>query len=196
MCRAIVECHRVDEVRDMKDKARALEVYAMQIRNTEAERTACNIRLRAERRLGELLKELARTLPPERGLRAHSSSPNGAENSPYARALTDNDISTQSASRYQRLADIPTEEFEHALADPLEKPSTTGLIRAIRDPVPRLDERSLWIWGFLCDFERYRATLVDPHALWEGMTDTMQADARRIAPALVAYLGAFIEAKP
>lgn len=38
----------------------ALELYAKQARNTGAERKASEVGLRAERRVGELLKELAR----------------------------------------------------------------------------------------------------------------------------------------
>jgi hypothetical protein len=45
--------------------------------------------------------------------------------SPYAQALADTGISTQSASRYQRLADVPQAEFEEALRAPDVKPSTT-----------------------------------------------------------------------
>lgn len=30
MCSAIAECHRVDEVKDMHDKALAMELYALQ----------------------------------------------------------------------------------------------------------------------------------------------------------------------
>jgi hypothetical protein len=37
--------------------ARAIEVYARQARNTEAERQACEIRLRADRKVGLLLRE-------------------------------------------------------------------------------------------------------------------------------------------
>ena len=40
--------------KDIRDKARAIEVYARQARNVEAERRACEIRLRAERRCGQL----------------------------------------------------------------------------------------------------------------------------------------------
>jgi hypothetical protein len=58
MCRAIAECHKVDEVKDLRDKAKALEVYAQQAQNLEAERKACEIRIRAERRAGELLREM------------------------------------------------------------------------------------------------------------------------------------------
>ncbi len=58
MCKAIADCHSVDEVKGLRDKAKALEVYAQQAQNFEAERKACEIRIRAERRAGELLREM------------------------------------------------------------------------------------------------------------------------------------------
>jgi hypothetical protein len=47
-----------DEAKEIRDKARALEVYAKQAQNREAERKAAEIRIRAERRAGQLLKEM------------------------------------------------------------------------------------------------------------------------------------------
>ena len=67
MVYAIAQCHAIDEVKDIRDKAMALELYAKQARNTDAERKASEIRLRAERRTGELLKELARATPADAG---------------------------------------------------------------------------------------------------------------------------------
>src|SRR5260364_314105 len=73
MCKAIAECHRVDEVKELRDKASALEVYAQQARNTEAEDKAREIRNRAQRRMGELLMELLRTTTEERAERANET---------------------------------------------------------------------------------------------------------------------------
>ena len=63
-------------------------------------------RLRAERRTGELLKDLARG----EGGRPAANCPDGADNSSksqYAQALEVAGLSTQAASRYQQLARDP-----------------------------------------------------------------------------------------
>ena len=33
MCRAITECHKIDEVKDIRDRAKAFEVYAKEAMN-------------------------------------------------------------------------------------------------------------------------------------------------------------------
>jgi len=58
MCRAITAAHGVDEVKDIRDKAPAIEIYSRQARNIENKRRAIEIRIRAERRCGELLAEM------------------------------------------------------------------------------------------------------------------------------------------
>jgi hypothetical protein len=202
MCRAIAECHAVDEVLDVKDKARALEVYAMQVRNIDAERKACDVRLRAERRVGELLKELQRATPQTAnptGANGHEDTSNSGTRpptpapSPYAEALQHNGISRQSAHRYQQLAEVPQATFEEALRDPVVKPSTTRIITQARDPVPRMSEEALWVWGRARDFERGGYARMDPQRLLDGMTSAMRADMRRIAPAMAEFFGAMSE---
>lgn len=56
-CRALAEAKAVDEVQELRSKADAMRVYAMQANNKTLEVDAAEIRIRAERRLGELIAE-------------------------------------------------------------------------------------------------------------------------------------------
>jgi hypothetical protein len=84
-----------------------------QARNTDAERKAADVRLRAERRAGELLAELARGEGArEPGTNRGATPSNGATPSPYAAALESTGTSRQTAHRYQALAAIPKDTFD------------------------------------------------------------------------------------
>jgi hypothetical protein len=74
-----------------------------QAHNTEAERQACEIRLRAERKAGELLKKLN----PHKaaGRRNKNSCPEGSNS-----ALKANGISHRQSASWQKLAAIPEQQ--------------------------------------------------------------------------------------
>jgi hypothetical protein len=58
ICRVIDSAYEVNEVKEIRDKAMALEVYMRQIGNTESEDQCYQIRMRAQRKAGELVKAM------------------------------------------------------------------------------------------------------------------------------------------
>lgn len=197
MLYAIAECHRVDEVKDIRDKAMALEMYAKQASNTIAERNACDIRLRAERKVGQMLKDLQRASPGDRkSIESVSNDGTLIDKSEYASTLEQTGISRQTAHRYQRLAELPESTFEAALRKP-EKPTTNGLVelqKATYTPMSnKKNTEALWLWGRMRDFERDGLFEIEPHAFIEPMTDSMRADVLRLIDPIIDFFNSIKE---
>ena len=187
MCRAIDAAYEVDEVKDIRDKAAALEHYAKQATNIEAERRACEIRLRAERKVGKLLREVARA----QGRRSDLSISCQADGKSFKEHLDDHRISETQASRWQKLAGVPEEEFEAALAAP-GKPNTIGIIGGQQKQKP-MDRTALWVWGRLRDFERDSLFDIDPRTILDEMTEPMKADVRRLVGPVTRWLKEIVD---
>jgi hypothetical protein len=133
------------------------------------------MRLRAERKAGQLLKETEEA----KGGEQYHGQPTGNVAQPVP-TLTDLGISKGQSSRWQQLANVPEAQFEAALAAP-EKPSTTGIISQHKSAQEPMDPRALWLWGRLRDFER-EGILDDSFAhLVSEMTEGMQADTHHLA---------------
>jgi hypothetical protein len=183
MCRAIAEAYEVDEVKDIRDKSLALEAYFKQAKNTDAERKACEIRLRAERKAGELLKRMEAN-----GERQGRGGDRRSESKSPAGTLNDLGISKKQSAKWQQLADIPEADFEAALADP-KKPSTSSIVNAAeRAKKAPMSPNALWLWGRLRDFEREGLLAAHPDDLLAEMTEAMQADVRRLASVVADWL--------
>jgi hypothetical protein len=181
MCSAIAAAYSVDEVKDIRDKARAIEVYARQAKNTEAERQACEIRLRAERKAGALLADMEKA-------KGGDSRPPPVAVGGGPPTLAELGVSYNQSSQWQKLADVPEDEFESALQS--DRPTTRGILDARNDPKQAAcDRRALWLWGRMLDFEREGLLDADPNELISGMLEHMQSTTMEMAPRVAAWLG-------
>ena len=79
MITAIAACHEVDEVKAIRTQAIALEHYQRQAQNRDAEKRVCEIRIRAERKAGQILKRMERK--PGRRTDLSTTSPSEASRS-------------------------------------------------------------------------------------------------------------------
>lgn len=117
----------VDEAKDIRDKAEAMAAYARQARDTELIQWATEIKVRSERRAGQLLAEM----PKNSGkLRNSSPSHDGRATTPTLASLG---ITYNDSSRWQKLAAIDEEKFEAAVAaakDAAGQVTTAAMLRA------------------------------------------------------------------
>ncbi len=68
-CRALAEAKSVDEVKDFRDRAVAMAAYARQAKNKDLEADAKEIRMRATRRLHDLMEAQRETVGLNAGAR-------------------------------------------------------------------------------------------------------------------------------
>jgi hypothetical protein len=105
--RALVECRSVDEVKDVRDKAMAMRIYAQQAKDHQLEEYAIEIRLRAERRLGEMMREMEKAT----GGQPYQST--GLSKNPVGSStLAAQGIDKNLAHRARKMAQLSDQEFE------------------------------------------------------------------------------------
>lgn len=128
-CLALAECKAVDEVKAWADKAAAMQAYGRMAKDKTLEVDAAEIRIRAERRLGELIA--AQKAGP--GLAKGVRMAGGGESPVVVRddrretpTLAEAGISKDLSSRAQKLAAVPEEEFEAELAAKRERDREEG----------------------------------------------------------------------
>jgi len=128
-CMALAAAKSTDEVKDWRDKAEAMRAYAHQSKNRQLEIDAAEIRIRAERRLGELLIEQKATVGLNSGGRPTQET--GAlwePVSPIKPTLADIGVDKKLSSHAQKVAAIPEAEFE-------------GIVGQWRDAIETENER-------------------------------------------------------
>lgn len=184
MCQAIASAYDVDEVKDIRDRAAALEHYSRQAHNIEAERQCCEIRLRAERKAGKLLQQI------ERAQGQRTDLPTSVHHGPksFSVQIEEHDISPKQAKQWQKLAAVPDDQFERALTGS-DKPTTNGIIQSAKPvEVTPVSDQALWLWGRLRDFERHGLLPSEPPSVLATMTPTMLQDVIELAPRVADWL--------
>lgn len=117
-CRAVAEVKSIDEAKDLRDKAEGMRAYAHQANNRQLEIDAAEIRMRAERRLGELIQAQKETVGLAKGgehggrTRIDGSRVDPANPRP---TLAEVGIDKHLADRARKMAAISEKKFEKQL---------------------------------------------------------------------------------
>ncbi len=123
--KALAECSRVDECKDWSDKAAALASYARQAKDNTLHNLALRIQARAQRRMGELLKQIPEQRGGDRGGPTGGRPPIGETRTHAARGAGLSDHQRKTALR---VASVPESAFTAAVESP-EPPTVTELAR-------------------------------------------------------------------
>ena len=117
---AIAKAATVDEAKEIRDKAEALRTYARQAKCAgDMERQCVVIRLRAERRIGQLLAGTVRAGNPQ-------LSPG------VTIGLSKLGITRNQSSKWQFAAILPEAQFERYV-ETAREPTTKGIIRIVQE---------------------------------------------------------------
>jgi len=186
MCRAIDAAHAVDEIKDIRDKAKALEACARIAQNTDAERRAAEIRMRAERKAGQLLA----ATPKAKGAREPGTQRGTTpRHEGRASTLKELGISEKQSSQWQKLGAMPQEDFDIAIGASVKPPSTNGVINSVAPKKKfEVSADALELWGKLMSFDRDGLLDKQPMSLVATMTEPMKDDVHRLAPKVGNWL--------
>jgi len=157
---AIAECKTIDEVKAIRDKAEALRQYAKQAKESLlVQNDIAEIKLRAERRVGEMLKgeELAKN-----------------QYAGNMMSLAKIGIEKHESSRWQKEADIPEDVFEEHVKEVKNKNielTQAGLLKIHKDL--EKEKRNIKLKSIKTDIPKglYDVIYADPPSQYEHLVD-------------------------
>ena len=122
-CRAVAEAVSIDEAKEFRDQSEAMRAYAKQAKNKQLEVQAAEIRIRAERRIGELMaaqREAGMLSAGTAGAGNANVTGGLRENPPVDErpiTLAEAGIDKNLADRARKYAAIPEDEFNGIVND-------------------------------------------------------------------------------
>lgn len=109
-CRALERAVYVDEAKAIRDEALSLQAYAKQAKNKKLEANAWRVRIRAERRIGEMMEN-------GKADRAGVGQRKGSEKTLSKPTLPEIGIDKSLANRARRLAELDKGVFDKFVVD-------------------------------------------------------------------------------
>lgn len=116
---ALAEAKTLEDVKQIRDIAQAAQTYARAAKlGIEAQNHAAEVKLRAERKAGELLAQLERGQTS--GLMVGSRRPTLDNGSEYRAVLDETGTTRQDANRWQQIAELPDPVFEQEIRQAID----------------------------------------------------------------------------
>lgn len=130
--KALQEAKRVDEVKKIRDQAEAMRAYARQANDMDLMNWAAEIKLRAERKAGEMLADMEKN---------KGGRPSKKNQSHDVTSLADIGVSRKQSSRWQQIAKVPEEKFEQHIERQRESGAelTSSGVRKLASKKPAAD---------------------------------------------------------
>jgi len=108
--RALIEASSLDEIKEIIDSALAFRIYAKAAKmGIEMQNNCAEINLRAQRKAGELLKEMEKNKGGKPEQQTYQSQDETSKTHPK---LKDLGVNKTQSYRWQKIADVPQETFE------------------------------------------------------------------------------------
>lgn len=116
-CSAVAAARKIDEVLEEASKARAMMEYARQVKNRSLEVDAAEIRIRAKRRLGELLVEQKAGAGMAKGGKPYQRTLMSISAEERVPTLDELGIDRKTSAEAQKMAAVESEQFEFMVSD-------------------------------------------------------------------------------